>query len=123
MANMQVAESRLDDLKGVSEEATKAIIANSSLKIQLREEDSIDVNPMQMGSPDELATLFASMAAVELSDAQREATVQVIKTLPEGAHVKDFIDACDARLAQDLGVTSEQLEGLRPLLRALTACQ
>lgn len=123
MLNKQFAASSHEDLKGVSEETAKAIIANSSFKISLREDDALALNPMQIGKPDELATLFASMAEVELSDDQREAAVQVIKTLPKGASVKDFIDACDARLAQDLGVTTEQIEGLRPLLRALAACQ
>lgn len=121
MSKKQVLASNLSDLKGVSDESAKAIIANCSIKIPLRDENTLALNPMQMGTPDELATMFASMGEVELSDGQREATVQIIKTLPEGASVKDCILACDERLAQDMGVTPVQLEGLRPLLKALAA--
>ncbi len=121
MTNKQVSASCLSDLKDVDDESAKAIIANCSIKIQLRDENALALNPMQMGTPNELATMFASMAEVKLSDEQRETTIQVIKTLPEGASVKDFIDACDLRLAQDMGITPVKLQGLRPLLNALAA--
>lgn len=62
---------------------------------------------------------------------ERHTTVQILETLPEGATMplpegatmRDFIDACEQRLAQDMGITPEQLEALRPLLKALAAHQ
>lgn len=89
----------------------------------MSDSNSFSLNPMQAGTPDELATLFAAIADVELTAEERHATVQIIETLPEGATMRDFIAACDTHLAQHLGITPEQFEALRPLLRALAALQ
>ena len=111
MSNKQTVVSSLAELEHVSEETAKSILANASIKFPLREEGSHTLNPMQMGDPDELAQLFSSMAGVELTDDQRETTARIIKKLPEGATVKDFIDACDACLAQDLASQRSSLRG------------
>lgn len=80
---------------------------------------SITLNPLETGSPSEVLSLLASMAKVTLTPEQEEASLAILKSLPSGGTIRDFIDACDAATASQLGISQEMFEAIRPLLHAL----
>lgn len=76
-------------------------------------------NVMDHGSEIECLTLLSTMTNVELTAERQEAGLLVIKSLPPGANIRDFVDAGKPENAQRIGLSAELVEALAPMLSAL----
>lgn len=72
-----------------------------------------------IASPQQVVSYLAKIADVVLSQDQQEAAAAIYAALPLNASIRDFVNACHADAARQLGVSVERLEALGPLLKAL----
>ena len=76
-------------------------------------------NPLAYGKPEEALAALAAGADLTLTADQEDAAVAIIRSLPPGATIRDFIEACNQRAASKLRIPRETLEAMKPLLVAL----
>lgn len=83
------------------------------------------MNPLESGrsAPEFILDFILQLGETTLEKAQRQALLEVIKGLPEGASLRDLIEALKVKEAAELGISLEQYEALTPLFRALQAMQ
>lgn len=120
------ASSDPEPVKKLSADQGAAILANTNAEIVFAAPGSgmsNTLNVMAMGSEIERLSLLARMAEVELSPAQQEIGVAIIKALPAGATIRDFLEACRLDNAKRLGCSPEMLDAIAPLLAALEEFQ
>lgn len=84
-----------------------------------KEGKSCILNVIEMGSEAEQPAILARAANVELTLDQESVVVQIIKNLPAGATIRDFLDVCKTDTAQRIGISLEMLKAISPLLVAL----
>ncbi|MGG2621670.1 hypothetical protein [Pseudomonas aeruginosa] len=87
--------------------------------------DPIAMNPLEAGrsAPEYLVDFLEQLGEVSLDSEQRQALHAVVEDLPQGASMRDLIEALKAKEAAELGISLEQYEALTPLFRALQAMQ
>ncbi len=87
-------------------------------------EGTSSFNPMSAAVDDEgrnwLIDFFCEMANVTLTAEQRAGYLGVIESLPQGAHMADFVRAAKLHEAATLGVSIETFDALSPLLVAMS---
>jgi hypothetical protein len=76
-------------------------------------------NPLACGKLEEALAALAAGAGLTLTSDQDAAALVIIRSLPPGATIKDFIEACNQHAASKLRVSQETLEAMKPLLVAL----
>jgi hypothetical protein len=103
-----------DDLSDYCSDAFKEV-----LRLGVGERPQTILSLMDMGSEIERLSLFARAADVALSPEEQETCVAIMKSLPAGATIRDFADACDTDTSVRLGISLEALESISPLLSAL----
>ncbi|HBO5514607.1 TPA: hypothetical protein L4559_003502 [Pseudomonas aeruginosa] len=87
--------------------------------------EPIVMNPLEAGrsAPEYLVDFLEQLGEVSLDSEQRQALHAVLEDLPQGASMRDLIEALKAKEAAELGISLEQYEALTPLFRALQAMQ
>ena len=75
-------------------------------------------NPLSYGKPEEVLAGLAAGADLTLTSEQEYAAMAIIRSLPAGATLRDFFEACDQHAARELRITRETLEAVKPLLAA-----
>ncbi|NRC34066.1 hypothetical protein HB746_34415 [Pseudomonas aeruginosa] len=87
--------------------------------------EPIAMNPIEAcrTAPEYLVDFLEQLGEVSLDSEQRKALRVVVDDLPEGASMRDLIEALKAKEAAELGISLEQYEALTPLFRALQAMQ
>jgi len=78
-------------------------------------------NPLSCGNPEEVLAALAASADLTLTPDQEGAALASIRSLPAGATLRDFLEACDQHAANKLRITRETLEAVKPLLAAFEA--
>ena len=76
-------------------------------------------NPMSYGKPEEVLAALAASADLTLTSDQEETTLAIIRSLPTGATIRDFVEACDQHAASKLRISREMLDAVTPLLAVL----
>jgi hypothetical protein len=80
-------------------------------------------NPLSFGKPKEVLAILAEGADLTLTSDQEKALLAIIRSLPAGASIRDFMEECDRQAASELRISRETLEALRPLLLALASAR
>jgi hypothetical protein len=73
-------------------------------------------NPMTAAEPEEVLAALAASVDLTLTSDQEEAALAIIRSLPTGATLRDFVKACDQDAARKLRISRETLEAVKPLL-------
>ena len=73
-------------------------------------------NPFSCGEPEEFLAAFAKAANLTLTSDQEESLLAITRSLPTGATIRDFVEACNQHAASKLGISRETLEAVKPLL-------
>ena len=107
-------------LKNISREGAEAILSNTKAKLFMVKDQSNTLNIFESSSSREILSFLEKMAEVTLSPYQEKTVLTIIDSLPRGAAMIDFIEACDAHTASQLGISVEKLEAIRPLLKVLS---
>ncbi|TPG88088.1 hypothetical protein EAH72_33730 [Pseudomonas caspiana] len=78
-------------------------------------------NPLEAArtAPEFMVQLLEQASGITLGGDEKKAVLSVLADLPEGATMRDLLDAIKAKEAASLGITAEQYEALSPLFQAL----
>jgi hypothetical protein len=76
-------------------------------------------NPLSCGAPEEFLAALAAGVDLTLTSDQEESALAIIRSLPPGATIRNFFEACNQHAACKLGISRETFEALKPLLAAL----
>jgi hypothetical protein len=74
-------------------------------------------------APEFMVQLLEQAAGLTLGSEEKKAVISILGDLPEGATMRDLLDAIKAKEAESLGITPEQYDALEPLFVALQRMQ
>ena len=82
---------------------------------------STTVNILDMAEPEEILNFLSAATYSSFSTKQEETILKILRELPSGSNLLDFVNDYYNRLSESIGISKEELESIQSIITALEA--